>query len=318
MGYEPNLLRRIIRLSIKDGRASAIAKETGKSTATVYRYLSYAVERHALDHPAECVYTPSSNFESFVDHIDTAYGGLSDSERPLEAGLGPESQATARGVRLAPNWTMTGWQRTYYIQHPIPPEFVVQFVKWGRSWRWQKKYPVGTAQFYLDKQGGGSVVLHLSDVWIPDGMEGRVSEVCDSILRAWIRQIIDEFGLRVWNKPVDHPDPKAKESKTPVPSGELRKAILGVDAVPRERVGPAFQTDNSGGPALEGAGVEEARAVARAPFVLDEVVNRLAALETASKEGFEKIATILERLFPKESPQGPAPQGGGENPPGYA
>lgn len=317
MGYEPNLLRRIIRLAIKDGRASAIAKATGKSTATVYRYLSYAVEHDALNRSAECVYTPSSKFENFVDHIDTAYGGFSDSHGLSEGGLNRENQAQARGVRLAPNWTMTGWQRTYYIQHPIPLEFSSLFVKWGNAWRWQKKYPQGTAQFYLDKHGGGSVVLHLSEVWIPDGMEGRVADVCDSLLRAWIRQLIDEFDLRVWNKPVDHPDPKAKESKTPIPSGELRKAILGADAVPRERVGPAFQTDNSGGPALEGAGVEEARVVARAPFELASLRADIAQLKE-SFDGMGNSVRELVKILKGDAPQGVAPQGGGENPPGYA
>src|SRR3972149_5995870 len=103
----------------------------------------------------------------------------------------------------------------------------------------------------------GHVVLHLRNRPYPDGMEDHVPRFQRAEAKAWAQELVNAFpGLRLIDRPIWHPDPKAQEPRPPPPSGELVKKILGVEKVARERVGPATETNNSPpGPSLETAGI---------------------------------------------------------------
>ncbi|MDE1882323.1 MAG: hypothetical protein KGI89_17445 [Euryarchaeota archaeon] len=309
MSTDPRLYRQLLLRAPHEGRAEVLAQELGISPSTVYRLLKRAIRDKALVRMSECAYGAGDSYGVFVDHIDTAYGGFSPSFSLSRWGPSAENQAPVGHPRLAPGWTNTGTACTVVLLPPLPPELVAKAHHWGNhAWKVDEHSDHGTAQFTIGA-AQASVILRLRNRPYPDGTEHLVPKFQEAEARAWLRELVAAYpGLRAVDRLIWHPDPKAQESRTPLPSGELVKRIHGVEAVAKERVGPATETNNSPpGPAIETAGIEEARKIAKAPFLLDDVVNRLAALETASKEGFEKIASILERILGQKEPQGPTP-----------
>ncbi len=317
MSTDPRLYRQFLLRAPHEGRAGVLAREFGISASSVYRLRSRAIREGALQALGECAYTPGPNYAVFVDHIDTAYGGFLNSHQLSERGLRPDTQTRAQGPpRLAPGWVNTGSQVTYVILLPLPAELASKMVHFGRVFRHQEPSDHGTAQFYAGKNAA-SVVLHLRDRPYPDGMEAQVPKFQEAEARAWIQEIVNAFpGLKVVNRPIWHPDPKAQESRTPLPSGELNKRILGVESVGRAKVGPATEVNDSPpGPSLETAGVEEARAVARAPFVVEDIKKDIESVKTAMGElasAFHDFADAFRAAFPA-TPK--PPEGSGPAPP---
>lgn len=310
MNTDPRLYRRLLLRAPAEGRVQILTKEFGVSPATIYRLIKKAISDGAIVRLGECAYSAGPQYHVFVDHIDTAYGGFSDSHLLAQPGLPTENHVPATRLRLAPGWVNTGAQCTYVILPPVPPDLATRLLHFGRSWRYSAPSDHGTAQFYVGKNGA-SVVLHLRNRPYPDGMEDHVPRFQRAEAKAWAQELVNAFpGLRLIDRPIWHPDPKAQESRTPLPSGELVKRILGVDEVARERVGPATETNNSPpGPSLETAGIEEARQVAQAPFVLDalrkeqsEIRASLTQLADAYREQTETLKAIRDALAPKPEP----------------
>lgn len=307
MGFDPRLYRKFLLLAPHEGRAGVLAARFGISLSTVYRIIRKALLDGALIRLAECAYSAGPQYPVFVDHIDTAYGGDSEFQQVPQPGLSPDTQPSA--PRLAPGWVNTGAQCTFVLLPPVPPELAACLLHFGRSWRYSLPSDHGTAQFYVGKNGA-SVVLHLRNRPYPDGMESQVPRFQQAEFRVWVQEIVNAFpGLQVLNRPIYHPDPKAQESRTPLPSGELTKRILGVEQVARERVGPATETNNSPpGPSLETAGIEEAKIVAQAPFVLEDLRRDLAALRVTVDGLGNAMRDLVGILKPKPEQTPPLPR----------
>lgn len=282
MGTDPRLYRQFLVDAVREGRMPILAAKYHLSVSTAYRMRKKALLDGALTRLGECAFTAGPKYAHFVDGIDSGLWGESDTFKLSQPGLSAESQGRApETVRLASGWVHTGACCTWVILPPIPPALAARTQPFGNgTYRYQEKSHHGTAQFYAGKNGA-SVVLHLVNRDYPDGLESQVPRFQNAEAREWIQELLTAYpGLKVVNRPIWHADPKAHESQTPLPSGELTKRVLGVEQVARERVGPATETNNSPpGPSLETAGIEEARAIAQAPFALADLRRDLLALK---------------------------------------
>lgn len=308
MRADPRLYRKFLLLAPQEGRVQVLAERLGVSPASIYRFLHRAIKDQALVRLGECAYSTGPHYSVFVDHIDSAWGEVSDSHSLLsEPRLSRDNQR--RAVRLLPGWISTKAECTWVILPPVPPDLATRLLRWGRSWRYQEKSTHGTAQFYVGKNGA-SVVLHMNHRDYPDGLEAQVPKFQRSEFRSWIGELLEAYpGLKVLDRPIFHPDPKAHESATPLPTGELVKRIAGVAWVPREKVGAATEINSSPpGPALETAGIEEARAVARAPFVLESLRQDLAQLKETVDGLGNAMRDLVGILKPKPEQTPPPPR----------
>jgi len=288
-----------------------LAARYGISVSTAYRLRKKALHDGALTRLGECAFTVGPKYAYFVDGIDTGLWGENVATPVSQSGLSRESQGRApETVRLASGWVHTGACCTWVILPPIPPALAARTQPFGNgTYRYQEKSHHGTAQFYAGKNGA-SVVLHLVNRSYPDGLESQVPRFQNAEAREWIQELLAAYpGLKVVNRPIWHADPKAHESHTPLPSGELAKRILGVEQVARERVGPATEINNSPpGPSLETAGIDEARAIAQAPFVLEDLRHDLAALKGTVDGLGNAMRELVGILKPKPEETPPPPK----------
>ncbi len=314
MNPDPSFFRRFLLRLVDEGHAAILAGEFKVSPAQVYRLIRHAIDKGAIERLGECAYSAGEKWPVYVDHIDTAYGGDNLNSQLSKPMLSAENQG--RAPRLLAGWTNTGSECTYVLLLPVPPELATKFRHWGRAWLHQESSRHGTAQFYVGKHAG-SVVLHLAHRDYPDGLEDQVPKFQRAEFRDWMQEILDAYpGLQVVNRPIYHPDPKAQESRTPLPTGELVKRIEGVTWVPKEKVGPATQVDSSPpGPAVETAGIEEARAIARAPFELASLSARIDSLVAEMNGLGTQVSRLVDLLTPKPEGSGPTPpKDDGEHP----